>query len=668
MSVEDSFEEVTSVDSDIQVDVNFCNDQLEMTEELINSEEKSEGDITTIIHERMEILQENPIYKPKIILKLFRPPMIVDKASKENADAGDKANRAKILSQHAYNQIILFKINPKSFPKEERKSMAKVARTFELEDDGTGGDWPKGKVLHKIFFTKKNLRKGIKLYVPPDQVQNVIKHFHQKGANKHHGWTRTYSLVKEKHAGITEHMVRDFSNKCEVCISFTNVQKKPRLKPILSLGIMDRMQIDLKEFTFYEEWNDGYSYMLTIVDHFSGYPWAYPLFTKTASEVSFHLVNLFFMFGPPRILHSDNGGEFVNALVASIADVFHFECAHGKAYNPREQGKVEKFNGTISNTISKLMFERKSKRWIDMLDEALFSYRITKGVAGQSPFQIFFLRPPHFVYHFPGTVLPEVPDPEANVIDQLEILDVHANLIQSVREMREKNAAKMKSRFDTVNTQVVKVGDYVLVDARIKKKWRAKAILGERIYSMPGIVSEVNANGNILVRYKNGLETPFNKPVPNNQFKVIDEEMYKSVEMSPIEEDGEDRSDEVPSNGVGQSHQALGDEIQRFDQPGTNSNLQFIKVNMDVQNDYMEVPVGWKPIPGLRVAIYWSAEQKWYKGEVVKFVGKNQKWLIVYSDGDRSEHTFRSEKWRVCSDQIPRLMKTFRKSIENMNA
>jgi hypothetical protein len=61
----------------------------------------------------MEILQQNPIYKPKITLKLFRPSMI-DKASKENAevemtqnventpqenaDAGDKANRAKILS------------------------------------------------------------------------------------------------------------------------------------------------------------------------------------------------------------------------------------------------------------------------------------------------------------------------------------------------------------------------------------------------------------------------------------------------------------------------------------------------------------------------------------------------------------------------------------------
>jgi hypothetical protein len=77
-------------------------------------------------------------------------------------------------------------------------------------------------------------------------------------------------------------------------------RKKPRLKPILSVGVMDRLQIDLKEFTFYQEWNDEYSYLLTVIDHFSGYPWAFPLFTKTAQEVSYHLINLFFMFGPPR--------------------------------------------------------------------------------------------------------------------------------------------------------------------------------------------------------------------------------------------------------------------------------------------------------------------------------------------------------------------------------
>ncbi len=103
----------------------------------------------------------------------------------------------------------------------------------------------------------------------------------------------------------------------------------------------------------------------------------------------------------------------------------------------------------------------------------------------------------------------------------------------------------MKARFYTKNTQVVKIGDYVLVDPRIKKKWRAKAVLGERIFSMPGIVTEVNANGNILVRYKNGLETPVNKPVPNNQFKVIDEDMYNSVEMI-----AEERIEKTSGNDV----------------------------------------------------------------------------------------------------------------------
>ncbi len=63
---------------------------------------------------------------------------------------------------------------------------------------------------------------------------------------------------------------------------------------------MDRLQIDIKEFTFYQEWNDDYCYLLTVIDHFSGYPWAFPLFTKTAQEVSYHLISLFFMFGPPR--------------------------------------------------------------------------------------------------------------------------------------------------------------------------------------------------------------------------------------------------------------------------------------------------------------------------------------------------------------------------------
>jgi hypothetical protein len=77
--------------------------------------------------------------------------------------------------------------------------------------------------------------------------------------------------------------------------------------------------------------------MLTVVDHFSGFPWAFPLMSKSADEVAYHLVHLFFLVGPPKILHSDNGGEFVNSLLDHISKLLFFKPAHGKAYNPREQ-------------------------------------------------------------------------------------------------------------------------------------------------------------------------------------------------------------------------------------------------------------------------------------------------------------------------------------------
>lgn len=74
--------------------------------------------------------------------------------------------------------------------------------------------------------------------------------------------------------------------------------------------------------------------MLTVVDHFSGFPWAFPLRSKTAEEVAYHLVQLFLVIGPPRILHSDNGGEFVNQIFDNISKIFFLNLLMGKLITP----------------------------------------------------------------------------------------------------------------------------------------------------------------------------------------------------------------------------------------------------------------------------------------------------------------------------------------------
>ena len=46
----------------------------------------------------------------------------------------------------------------------------------------------------------------------------------------------------------------------------------------------------------------------------------FPLARKSAAEVGLNLQNLVFSYlGTPRILHSDNGREFVNEIVSDVA-------------------------------------------------------------------------------------------------------------------------------------------------------------------------------------------------------------------------------------------------------------------------------------------------------------------------------------------------------------
>ncbi|CAF5036481.1 unnamed protein product, partial [Rotaria socialis] len=85
-------------------------------------------------------------------------------------------------------------------------------------------------------------------------------------------------------------------------------------KPIISLGVMTRLQIDLIDMRTRPDILKPdiiYNWILNCIDHFSKFSWSYPLKNKSAAEVALKLRELFFVFGPQRLLHSDNGREFV---------------------------------------------------------------------------------------------------------------------------------------------------------------------------------------------------------------------------------------------------------------------------------------------------------------------------------------------------------------------
>ena len=65
--------------------------------------------------------------------------------------------------------------------------------------------------------------------------------------------------------------------------------------------------------------DDGFKWILHIVDHWSKFTLAFPLAQKSAKEVTSALEQWVFPFiGLPSIIQSDNGREFVNTLIEEV--------------------------------------------------------------------------------------------------------------------------------------------------------------------------------------------------------------------------------------------------------------------------------------------------------------------------------------------------------------
>jgi len=95
----------------------------------------------------------------------------------------------------------------------------------------------------------------------------------------------------------------------------TSIKEKTDLTPVVANGPLQHIQIDLVDLLSFAEHNDGYSYILTMIDVFSRYVWAIPLKDKEGGTIHKELVKIFDDFGPPNILQADNGSEFITDVL-----------------------------------------------------------------------------------------------------------------------------------------------------------------------------------------------------------------------------------------------------------------------------------------------------------------------------------------------------------------
>lgn len=117
-------------------------------------------------------------------------------------------------------------------------------------------------------------------------------------------------------------------------------------------------------------YNNGFKLIMVYKDHLTKFVIIRSLRCKREEEIAHQLLDIFALFGPPCILHSDNGREFVNfrKIVTSVCEMWpRVKTVYGKARHSQSQGSVERANQDIESMIATWMETNQSIKWSESL-------------------------------------------------------------------------------------------------------------------------------------------------------------------------------------------------------------------------------------------------------------------------------------------------------------
>jgi hypothetical protein len=165
------------------------------------------------------------------------------------------------------------------------------------------------------------------------------------------------------------------------------------MQPIVTKRCNEQWEMDLIDLSTLSKQNKQMHFALTVVDTFSKYAWVAPLRSKHAVLVAAELQNMVLMFGAPETISSDNGAEFINNEMKILAERFSINFRHSLPHNPRAQGQIERFNGTLKRMMYSYMADFDIKKYLAALPFILYSYNTARHkTTKRSPMQVYFHR------------------------------------------------------------------------------------------------------------------------------------------------------------------------------------------------------------------------------------------------------------------------------------
>ncbi len=211
----------------------------------------------------------------------------------------------------------------------------------------------------------------------------------------HPGISRLAQLLHQSNDASfpnVEQVCRKVVQECRVCAEIKPrwISPTPR-RLINSSAPWQRISLDF--MTNKPTSSEGFCNILTVIDEYSRFPFAFATKDRSSTTVIDSLNVLFCLFGPPVSVHSDHGVEFFSANVMTFLSEWGVHHSRTTSYHPAGNGQVERFNGIIWQTTKSLLADRQlpGSAWPVVLREALHCIRsLVSSSTNSTPHNLFF--------------------------------------------------------------------------------------------------------------------------------------------------------------------------------------------------------------------------------------------------------------------------------------
>ena len=237
----------------------------------------------------------------------------------------------------------------------------------------------KDHILYRQYYNDIGEVSHLQVLLPGQLLKVLLQSLHGT-AGKHPGISKLMQEIRRKYYFPTiATYVRNWVCDCEICIQdkrINNTRITPELIHIPEWDIApeDLMQIDLLPQL---PPSGGYENIITAIDVFSRYAFAYPVSNPTAVNTAKVIVGI--MTRPPylpALIITDKGSVFVSQVIHEVAETLGINLKHATTKHAQTIGVLIRAHATIKTSLKKASGEYR-KQWHKCLPIAILNYNTT---------------------------------------------------------------------------------------------------------------------------------------------------------------------------------------------------------------------------------------------------------------------------------------------------